>query len=101
MIRLSPLNQRRWRNFRRNKRAYWSLILFSVVFTITLFAEFVANDKPILVQYRGEYYMPIFRFYPETQFGGDFETEAIYRDPEVRCLIASGGLDICFFTPRA
>ena len=100
MIRLSPLNQRRWRNFRRNKRAYWSLILFSVVFTITLFAEFVANDKPILVQYRGEYYMPIFRFYPETQFGGDFETEAIYRDPEVRCLIASGGLDICFDDPE-
>ena len=100
VIRLSPLNQRRWRNFRRNKRAYWSLILFSVVFTITLFAEFVANDKPILVQYRGEYYMPIFRFYPETQFGGDFETEAIYRDPEVRCLIASGGLDICFDDPE-
>jgi microcin C transport system permease protein len=100
VIRLSPLNQRRWRNFRRNKRAYWSLVLFSVVFTITLFAEFVANDKPILVQYRGEYYMPIFRFYPETQFGGDFETEAIYRDPEVRCLIASGGLDICFDDPE-
>ncbi|AWZ20368.1 oligopeptide/dipeptide uptake family ABC transporter, permease protein [Roseovarius sp. TM1035] len=100
MIRLSPLNQRRWRNFRRNNRAYWSLILFSVIFTITLFAEFVANDKPILVQYRGELYMPIFRFYPETEFGGDFETEAIYRDPEVRCLIASGGLDICFDDPE-
>jgi microcin C transport system permease protein len=100
VIRLSPLNQRRWRNFRRNNRAYWSLILFSVIFTITLFAEFVANDKPILVQYRGEFYMPIFRFYPETAFGGDFETEAIYRDPEVRCLIASGGLDICFDDPE-
>jgi microcin C transport system permease protein len=100
VIRLSPLNQRRWRNFRRNNRAYWSLILFSVIFTVTLFAEFVANDKPILVEYRGEFYMPIFRFYPETAFGGDFETEAIYRDPEVRCLIASGGLDICFDDPE-
>lgn len=100
MIRLSPLNQRRWRNFRRNGRAFWSLILFSVIFTVTLFAEFVANDKPILVQYRGDFYAPIFRFYPETAFGGDFQTEAIYRDPEVQCLIASGGLDICFDDPE-
>ena len=100
MIRLSPLNQRRWRNFRRNGRAFWSLVIFSVIFTVTLFAEFVANDKPILVQYRGDYYMPIFRFYPETAFGGDFETEAIYRDPEVQCLIVSGGLDICFDDPE-
>jgi len=99
VIRLSPLNQRRWRNFRRNGRAFWSLILFSVIFTVTLFAEFVANDKPILVQYRGDFYAPIFRFYPETAFGGDFQTEAIYRDPEVQCLIASGGLDICFDDP--
>ncbi|MEB8387984.1 ABC transporter permease [Rhodobacteraceae bacterium KMM 6894] len=97
---LSPLNQRRWRNFCRNRRAYWSLILFSVVFTITLLAEFVANDKPILVSYRGEIYMPVFKFYPETAFGGDFETEAVYRDPEVRCLIASGGLDMCFDDPE-
>jgi microcin C transport system permease protein len=100
MIRLSPLGQRRWRNFRRNRRAFWSLILFSVIFTVTLFAEFVANDKPILVQYRGAFYMPIFRFYPETEFGGDFETEAIYRDPEVRCLIATGGLDACLDDPE-
>ncbi|WP_175477325.1 ABC transporter permease [Roseovarius tolerans] len=99
-MRLSPLNQRRWRNFRRNGRAFWSLILFSVIFTVTLFAEFVANDKPILVQYRGDFYAPIFRFYPETAFGGDFQTEAIYRDPEVQCLIASGGLDICFDDPE-
>jgi microcin C transport system permease protein len=100
VIRLSPLNQRRWRNFRRNGRAFWSLVLFSVIFTVTLFAEFVANDKPILVQYRGGFYIPIFRFYPETAFGGDFETEAIYRDPEVQCLIVSGGLDTCFDDPE-
>jgi microcin C transport system permease protein len=98
--RLSPLNQRRWRNFKRNRRAYWSLWIFSILFGISLFAEFVANDKPILVNYRGEYYMPIFNFYAETEFGGDFETEAVYRDPEVKCLIATGGLDLCFDDPE-
>ena len=97
---LSPLNQRRWRNFRRNGRAYWSLWIFVVLFGISLFAEFVANDKPILVNYRGEYFMPIFNFYPETAFGGDFQTEAVYRDPEVKCLIATGGLDLCFDDPE-
>ncbi|MEW2918778.1 ABC transporter permease [Ruegeria sp. ANG10] len=97
---LSPLNQRRWRNFRRNGRAFWSLIIFSVLFGISLFAEFIANDKPILVKYRGEFYTPIFNFYAETQFGGDFQTEAIYRDPEVQCLIDSGGLEQCFDDPE-
>jgi microcin C transport system permease protein len=52
------------------------------------------------VQYRGEYFTPIWNFYPETAFGGDFETEAVYRDPEVRCLIATGGLDLCFDDPE-
>ncbi len=97
---LSPLNQRRWSNFKRNKRAYWSLWIFAILFGISLFAEFVANDKPILVQYRGEYFTPIFNFYPETAFGGDFQTEAVYRDPEVKCLIATGGLDSCFDDPE-
>lgn len=97
---LSPLNQRRWRNFRRNTRAFWSLIIFSVLFGITLFAEFIANDKPILVDYRGGLYMPIFKFYPETEFGGDFRTEAIYRDIEVQCLIVSGGLEACWDDPE-
>ncbi|MGI3163829.1 ABC transporter permease [Pseudooceanicola sp. 200-1SW] len=98
---LSPLNQRRWRSFRRNRRAFWSLILFAILFGASLFAEFIANDKPILVNYRGGYYMPIFKFYPETEFGGDFRTEAVYRDPEVQCLIETGGLDICFDDPEA
>ncbi|WP_170387666.1 ABC transporter permease [Ruegeria atlantica] len=97
---LSPLNQRRWRNFRRNGRAFWSLIIFSVLFGLSLFAEFIANDKPILVKYRGEFFTPIFNFYPETRFGGDFQTEAIYRDPEVQCLIDSGGLEDCFDDPE-
>ncbi|WP_235604721.1 ABC transporter permease [Sulfitobacter sp. EhC04] len=98
---LSPLNKRRWRNFTRNRRAYWSLWIFAILFGISLFAEFVANDRPILVNYRGEYFMPIFSFYPETAFGGDFQTEAVYRDPEVKCLIATGGLEQCFDDPEA
>ncbi len=97
---LSPLNQRRWRNFRRNGRAYWSLIIFAVLFGLSLFAEFIANDKPILVKFRGDFYAPIFKFYPETDFGGDFQTEAIYRDPEVQCLIDTGGLEECFDDPE-
>lgn len=97
---MSPLNQRRWRNFRRNGRAYWSLIIFAVLFGLSLFAEFIANDKPILIKYRGDFYMPIFRFYPETTFGGDFKTEAIYRDIEVKCLIETGGMDLCFDDPE-
>ena len=97
---LSPLNARRWRSFRRNGRAYWSLVAFSILFFVTLFAELIANDKPILVSYRGELYAPIFNFYPETDFGGDFQTEAIYRDPEVQCLINSGGIEDCFDEPE-
>ncbi|MGJ8602649.1 MAG: ABC transporter permease [Marivita sp.] len=97
---LSPLNQRRWNNFKRNRRALWSLIIFCVLFGLSLLAEFIANDKPILVQYRGELYTPIFNFYPETEFGGDFRTEAAYRDPEVQCLIRTGGLEDCFDDPE-
>ncbi|MEQ8294538.1 MAG: ABC transporter permease [Roseovarius sp.] len=99
-MKLSPLNRRRWRNFKRNKRALWSLIIFSVLMVITLPAEFVANDRPILVHYQGEFYTPIFNFYPETAFGGDFATEAIYADPEVECLIVSGGREDCFDDPE-
>jgi microcin C transport system permease protein len=97
---LSPINRRRWANFKRNRRAFYALWLFLACFTLTAFAEFIANDKPILVKYRGDYYMPVFRFYPETTFGGEFRTEAVYADIEVQCLIASGGLDICFDDPE-
>ncbi|MBS0125299.1 ABC transporter permease [Thetidibacter halocola] len=96
---LSPLNRRRWNNFKKNRRAFWSLWIFLALFVTSLFAEFIANDKPILVSYRGELRMPIFTFYPETDFGGDFRTEAAYRDPEVRCLIRTGGLEECFDDP--
>ena len=98
---LTPLNQRRWRNFKRNRRAFWSLWIFTIAFGLSLFAEFIANDKPIAVSYRGEIYTPIFQFYPETAFGGDFRTEAVYGDVEVQCLIVSGGLETCFDEPEA
>ncbi|CUH77889.1 ABC transporter permease [Tropicibacter naphthalenivorans] len=97
---LSPLNQRRWNNFKKNRRAFWSLWIFLVLFGLSLFAEFLANEKPIVVSYRGELYMPIFKFYPETEFGGDFRTEAPYRDVEVKCLITTGGLEECFDDPE-
>ena len=87
---LSPLNLRRWQNFKAHRRGYWSLWIFVVLFGLSLFAEFLANDKPILVQYEGGYYTPIFSFYPETTFGGDFPTETDYRDPFVQELIAEG-----------
>ncbi len=96
---LSPLNERRWRNFRRNGRAFWSLVLFTILFGLSLCAEFIANDKPIAVSYQGEVYWPVFSFYPETAFGGDFRTEAVYSDVEVRCLIQTGGMVECFDTP--
>jgi len=98
---LSPLNQRRWRNFRRNRRAYWSLILFGILFGLSLFAELLANDKPLVVNYDGGYYFPVAKFYPETAFGGDFRTEAAYRDIEVQCLIVAAGSEACFDDPDA
>jgi microcin C transport system permease protein len=96
---LSPLNARRWRNFRANRRAWYSLWIFGLLFGLSLCAEIIANDKPILVQYRGAYFMPIIRAYPETAFGGDFQTEAKYRDPEVQCLIETGGVIDCLDDP--
>ena len=98
---LSPLNQRRWRNFKANRRAYWSLIVFAILFGLSLFAELIANDRPILISYKGEYYFPVYKFYPETAFGGDFGTEAIYTDPGVQCLIKTGGRPECWDDPES
>ncbi len=100
MMQLSPLARRRLTSFRANSRAFWSLILFCILFGFSLLAEFVANDKPLIVNYRGDFYFPIVQFYPETAFGGDFRTEAIYRDIEVQCLIQSGGLMSCLDDPE-
>jgi microcin C transport system permease protein len=78
-------------NFRRNKRGYYSLWIFLVLFFITLFAEFFANDKPLIVRYDSVLYFPIFKVYPETTFGGEFQTETEYRDPYVTALINNKG----------
>ena len=96
----TSMNRRRWQNFRRNRRAYFSLIVFCACFALSLFAELLANDRPILMKYRDGYYMPIFQFYSEQTFGGDLRTEAIYSDVEVQCLIVTGGLDACWDTPE-
>jgi len=90
-IRLSPINKRRWQNFKANRRGYFSLWLFAVLFFVSLFAEFIANDKPFLVKYAGHYYFPAVFTYTETTFGGEFETAADYRDPFVQKLIAESG----------
>ena len=86
-INLSPLSQRRFAQFRANKRGYWSLWIFLVLFVIAMGAEFIANDKPLVIYTGGHTYFPVFFSYPETAFGGDFQTEAEYRDPYVKELI--------------
>lgn len=98
---LSPLNQRRWRNFKANRRAFWSLMILGVLYGVSLFAEYLANDRPIALSYRGELHFPVHKFYPETRFGGDFRTEAVYRSPEVQCLIRTGGAELCMDDPDA
>lgn len=87
---LSPLMQRRWTNFKANKRGYRSLWIVSTITVLSLFAEFIANDKPLLLSYRNELYFPVLFFYPETTFGGVFATEAEYRAHAVRDMIEAG-----------
>jgi len=87
---LSPA-QRSWMRFKANRRGYYSLWIFSFVFILSLFAEFISNDKPLVVSYQNEYYFPVFQFYKETEFGGDFETEADYQDKYVREILTKNG----------
>ncbi len=77
---LTPLNRRRWQNFKSNRRGYWSLVIFLVLFVMSLFAEFIANDRPLLVRYKGEMLYPVFVDYPEQKFGG-FLAVTDYKDP--------------------
>ena len=88
---LSPINKRRWANFRSHKRGWWSFWIFLVLFITSLFAEVIANDKPFLVSYEGRWYFPAIVRHAETTFGGDFETEADYRDPFLKELIEKSG----------
>ncbi len=90
-MKFSKLNQRRLDNFKKNKRGYYSFCIFSFLFIISLFADFIANEKPLLIKYESSFYYPIFSFYAETTFGGDFETEADYKDPYVKNLINEKG----------
>ena len=80
---ISPLTIRRLRNFRANKRGYYSALIFSVLFLISIFAEFIANDKPIFVVFDSQIHFPVFEKISETYYGGEFETEADYKDPFV------------------
>jgi len=88
---ITPLTRRRLENFRGNRRGFWSLWIFLVLFVVTLFAELIANDRPLLIRYDGAFYSPMIRNYPETIFGGYFPTEADYRDPAVIQLITAKG----------
>jgi microcin C transport system permease protein len=81
---------RAWRRFKANRRGYWSMWIFSILFILSLFAEVLSNDKPLIVHYDGGYYFPIVKFYSERQFGGDFDTEADYTDPYVQKLLRKG-----------
>jgi len=87
----SPISQRRWQSFKANRRGWWSLWIFCFLFFLSLFAEFIANDKPLVVSFQDQLYYPVFVDYPETQFGGDFETATDYRDPFVAELIEEQG----------
>ncbi len=90
-LNLSPINARRWHNFKANRRGFWSLRLFLILVALSLAAEFIANDRPLLVYYEGSLLSPVLIAYPETRFGGTFPREAIYRDPAVQDLIHDKG----------
>ncbi|MDH5182018.1 MAG: ABC transporter permease, partial [Gammaproteobacteria bacterium] len=86
----NAFTQRAWRRFKANRRGYVSLWIFAILFVISLFAEVISNDKPLLVYYESSFYFPLFKSYPETAFGGDFDTETDYLDPHVRKLLNKG-----------
>jgi len=89
-LRVTPISKRRWANFKANRRGYWSLWIFLGLFLITLFSEFVANDKPILAVYKGEVLFPVLIDYPEEKFGG-FLAQTNYKDPIVKQEIEANG----------
>ena len=87
---LSP-TRRAWQRFQRNRLGYWSLLLFAALVLLSLGAELVSNDRPLLVRYQGQTYFPLVQDYPEKTFGGDFDTPTDYLDPFIRQQITSGG----------
>ena len=90
------LARRRWRAFKKNRRGYYSLIIFLILFGTSLFAEVLSNDKPLLVEYQGQFYFPLLKSYPETTFGGDFATETDYRDPYILKRLTTHGNRVIF-----
>lgn len=92
-IRLSPLNQRRLNNFKANRRGYWSFWIFTMLFVLSLFAEFIANDRPVIARYKGEWLLPVLVDYPEEKFGG-FLAVTDYRDPVIADEIRAHGFMI-------
>ncbi|MEH6648478.1 MAG: ABC transporter permease [Motiliproteus sp.] len=88
---LSPINQHRLLRFKKNKRGVWSLRLFGLLFILSLFAELLANESPLVVSYQQQLYLPVFNNYSETTFGGEFDTRADYKDPYIRELIEEDG----------
>ena len=88
---MNPMNRRRIAAFRSSKRGMISLAIFGTLFFLSLFAELLANSKPILIRYDGGFYSPMLKDYPETTFGGDFPTNTVYSDPEVKKLIEDKG----------
>jgi len=92
----NSLARRRWRNFSKNRRGFYSLILFTILFLLSLSAELVSNDKPFLIQYQKHYYFPLVKSYPETVFGGDFDTETDYLDPYILDKLTTGGNNVYF-----
>ena len=90
-MKLSPLNKRRIINFKSNKRGLYSFWIFTFLFVVSIFADFVANEKPLIIKQENRFFFPVIFEYSETTFGGDFETEADYLDPYVKNLINSKG----------
>ncbi|WP_394170242.1 ABC transporter permease [Saccharospirillum alexandrii] len=88
---LSPVNRARWLRFKANRRAWWSLWIFTIVFALSLVSELVANEEPLLIWYEGKPYFPLVQDYTELDFGGDFDLMADYRDPYLQELIESSG----------
>ena len=86
----SSLWRRRWAIFRANRRGYWSLVVFLLLFGLSLFAEVLSNDRPLVIRYQGQLHFPLWRMYPETTFGGDFDTETDYQDPYIRERLSAG-----------
>jgi microcin C transport system permease protein len=88
---MSPLMKRRWYYFKQNKRGYYSLLVFLFLFALTCCAELITNDRPLLIKYQSHYFFPLVQDYPETTFGGDFDTRADYRDPFIKEKIDKDG----------